>query len=248
MSTEGFSSPFGSRLTLSALRREFASMFASLEELQWHIRPELEYRIQQLFGDRSLRVLALAVEVTELYRAGSTTDLAGEVRSDVRMGRPVFPAAGDIDFNKVLSDRAENLLSSCQNPPLDTHVRAGMTDRLRECAFHIHPTIHPQLGIDVRRSFLSVVCAYRHSDPEIFNAIADVSSRFFNQRDTLPDRCHIEEMKQEIATMHAEAEELLLSYPFTLRHRLDDPQWVEGERQRLDTEIARLVAQKDALE
>lgn len=246
MSPEGFSSPFGSRLSLSALRREFASMFASLEELQWHIRPELEYRIQQLFGDRSLRVLALAVEVTELYRAGSASDLAGEVRSDVRMARPVFPAAGDIDFHKVISDRAENILSSSQNPPLDPHVRAGMTRRLRECAFHIHPTIHPFLGADGRQAFLSVVCAYRHSDPEIFNALADASTRFFSQGGALPDRCHIEEAKQEIATMHAEAEELSLSYPFTLRHRLDDPQWVEGERHRLDTEISRLVAQKDA--
>lgn len=238
----GHQTPFERRLSLSRLRKEFACLFSTLEEMRIYRRHQLTYRHMILFGAENLKVLSLAIEVSRLRKkriAASNSHRVNKTKRDQR----------ESHYARLLEQQTELQLSFMQFPPPDDSTVRDMTEKLRRGIMAAAPdiAIYTKEYPDLESIFNRLIHAYSAGNIELLSHLVDQAESITELAELTYHKGTVDRILEKIAKMRTRLEEMQLTFPYILTGRIDREDWIEAEHQRLQKEIKHLESQKSEL-
>ena len=239
------------------LRRQYADLVAKFDHLYLFEKPYLEALYLQAVGNLIYDVLQLTVEIAELqYRRqllqayinrDETPDLSAiNLEIDIKME----------EYNEMLHEEEERIKSAkayLEAKALPDEEAEELKRLYRLLVKRLHPDTHPNQSEREKDLFLQVQTAYRLCDLQKLREITllldgkDIDYEQI-QSSGLDMETLVNQMKERVALMEQKILALESDFPFTYRDKLNDPVWVENEKQRLNKQIDELTEERDRLQ
>lgn len=239
------------------LRRQYADLVAKFDHLYHFEKPYLEALYLQAVGNLIYDVLQLKVEIAELqYRRqllqayinrDETPDLSAiNLEIDIKME----------EYNEMLHEEEERIKSAkayLEAKALPDEEAEELKRLYRLLVKRLHPDTHPNQSEREKDLFLQVQTAYRLCDLQKLREITllldgkDIDYEQI-QSSGLDMETLVNQMKERVALMEQKILALESDFPFTYRDKLNDPVWVENEKQRLNKQIDELTEERDRLQ
>ncbi len=238
------------------LRRQYADLVAKFDHLYLFEKPYLEALYLQTVGYLIYDVLQLKVEIAELqYRRQL---LQAYINRDETPDLSVINIEIDIkmeEYNEMLQEQEERIKSAkayLEAEPLSDEDAEELKRLYRLLVKRLHPDTHPNQSEREKDLFLQVQTAYRLCDLQKLREITllldgkDIDYEQI-QSSGLDMETLVNQMKERVALMEQIIQALENDFPFTYRDKLNDPVWVENEKQRLNKQIDELTEERDRL-
>lgn len=238
------------------LRRQYADLVARFDHLYLFEKPYLEALYLQTVGNLIYEVLELKVEIAELqYRRqllqayinrDETPDLASiDIEIEIKME----------EYNEMLQEEEERIQTAkayLEAKALPNEDAEELKRLYRLLVKRLHPDTHPNQSEREKDLFLQVQTAYRLCDLQKLREITmlldgkDIDYEQI-QSSGLDMETLVNQMKERVAMMEQRIQALEADFPFTYRDKLNDPVWVENEKQELQQQIDELTEERDHL-
>lgn len=216
------------------------ALFSVAARMKYFVRAQLVWRYQNSFGNDRLTNLVLSVNLAELREGASNNvelpdavDNTGIIRSRQILGP---------GFIKRIEQSAEDLLMLPFREPVPEREQEYLTRLLSEALPYCCALVCEKRDAVVSDTD-TLLELYRNRDASGIMEIIKCGERLKEESDE-DKEVDSPMLQKEISRLMSELEEMNLSFPFILRHKLDDPQWLEGERERLQkerNELRRLI-------
>ena len=244
------------------LQREYSDLIAKRDDLLLHERPWLEAIYMEAIGQLQYEELCLQYDIAllklerDLLQAYLNRGEQPDVEVVVEQVEQTAQA-----YNERIWHEEEKIKEA--KSYIEQHAEENSKQRdaekielkkiYKRLVHRLHPDLHPEQTEWERELFLRVQDAYRDGDLEKMrqleselNAGMPPSSAM---SDTLEDwEERLAKLKEQIASIKAEVEQIEHGFPFTYREKLYDQEWISATREEIHVRIERLKQLKDRLE
>lgn len=232
---------------IGSLKDELSVTYATNEKMRAFDSARIYGHYQALFGPQNLKVFMLSVQVRELNMKIESLNRVEMPGRGIAVNEEAFKLEvfkNQINFNSgmLLGVSLDDLPSE-----EETEALAGLLGAVTRAA---HPLFYTDVG-RVRQASRIM----RRARMAFLQCRGDGLRRLRRKAETLsvgidcPDPEGMREnIKREIVRLRAEREGMMIQFPLSLTHRLNDPKWRMTETERLLQEARTLEELRDHLE
>jgi len=234
------------------LRRRYLDLFTRYEYMITIERDTLYTNYIMLIGQDKFENFKLAVEVrglkmkVELAQAAVNRDERPDVdaiEQEVieRMDR----------YYQAVAEQAEALQAANEATMIPPETITEARNVYRVLVKRLHPDLHPEQSEETNDLFIKAQAAYHNLDVKALREILlriDVGEPI----STIADKVDLEtlentiqRLQEQIARLEEKIGRLDLSFPFVLRDKITDPEWIAKQKEELATERKRLEELRD---
>ncbi|MBQ6962104.1 MAG: hypothetical protein IJP79_00140 [Paludibacteraceae bacterium] len=242
------------KLEHERLKKEFSSLMLTLEDMKQQSGPRLSALYTKLFGNKKYEILNLQVEIRILERRKQL--LQYYINRDETPNLTLISETIDEivdEYNKMLAEEAQKIVAAKQflespilNPEETTEIKAIY----RMLVKHLHPDINPDLSEQEKELFLIAQIAYSQGDLE---KLRELSLAIKAEKIGQGDKCHgeiqeyIDKLKEKINILKEKISGLEAMFPFTLKDKLADENWIKEEQKKDQDAIKELTEKRNHL-
>lgn len=236
------------------LKKKYASLMLTLEEMRQHDGPKLTALYLSLLGNKKYEILNLQVEIKtlemrkQLLQSYINRDETPDLHAINKRVEDVVA-----DYNRVLEQEAQRIKSAkeyLEAPLLSDEDSAEIRTLYRMLVKHLHPDLNPKLTENEKDLFQIVQEAYSSSNLDKLREISlaiDTARVVDSSNYTSDIQEYIDSLKGRIANLEHKIEELKNMFPHTLKDKIFDSKWVETEQKQCADDIAQLTEKRDNL-
>ena len=238
--SDNISGGSGSGVSLAALRESFASLYAALENMREIEGPELHTRYVALFGEENLTLFSLAVEATELRSLVRLAQVSAPLDDAAKERIRREAKASTAPYRRRMELRSMEYIVSDMAGYAGKRRDGMLLSLLKRASVMVFATDIPRPA--TRSLFGRLETLFRNRDLEGMRSLveelkADCAA---SARDDDNERRERASLEKAIAITRAEIDELNMTYPYIMRSRLAEQNWIRLEHERLQREIASL--------
>ena len=238
---------------MEELKRESANLFNRRDEMLTYEYPRLcslyltevgQLKYEEFSLEVEVRILSLRLSLIQAYVNRNAAPDHDAIEEKIRIEKE--------NYQRVLNEKMGDIKAAKEYlaaPLLSLEETREMRALYALLIKKLHPDINPGQTEREKELFLKVVAAYKTQDLAALRQILlmlDTDSLEDLSEDTLQDQ--IEKLEKTVAGIKERIAELEAQFPFNLRDKIFDKEWV-GEQQRLIREsIAALTERKKSLE
>lgn len=232
---------------IGSLKDELSVTYATNEKMRVFDSARVYGHYQTLFGPQNLKVFMLSVQVREL---NMKIDLLS------RAGMPGHRHIADEENNKleVLKKQINFNSGMLLGVSLEDLPTEEETEELTGLLCRVTRAAHPLFYTDGERSrkasrlMSRAGMAFRHCRADSLRRLRAKAEALSAGTDGSDSAAMRESIKKEIVRLRAERERMLIRFPLSLMHRLNDSVWRMGEAERLIQEERTLEELRGHLE
>lgn len=244
------------------LQRQYADLIAKRDDLLMQEGPRLEAIYMETIGQLQYEELCLQYDIAllKLERDLLQSFLNRGEEPDLDVVNEQVEQTAQT-YNENIHRHEEKIKQA--KTYIEAHKEESSKDKdaeklelkrlYKRLVHRLHPDLHPEQTEWERELFLKVQEAYRNEDlnklrqlEEELNAGMPFTSV---ESDTIEDwEERVKKLKEQIAAIEAEIEEIENSFPFTYREKLYDQEWISAKQEEIRVRIEQLQAEKDRLE
>ena len=229
------------REEIKKLKTEFSMLVLDLDELRFVVCPNIKTAYQLAFGALELRVFdayclhARLRRMIEMIRARKNRREPVDVKE--------IENALDREFAEYLEQREEQLralneaIEHAQEDVLSGQETMELKKLYRTAVKALHPDLHPEQTPEEANLFLKAVSAFQNGDLRLMRVVCEAigtETPQFSQSDTMEElRAERDRLKENLAAVLKEIEEIKRDYPYTLRNFVEDEQTAQEHKSSL---------------
>ncbi len=231
---------------LQKLRTELIKLIADRDHLLNVVKPNLEARYYAVIGKEQYRLFLLRNDVLRLRRKIEL------IRASLNRGEEPDPELIEEQLDKELQQWIEELQDLARKiewaeyrsrlPRLSVEEARELRRLFRELVRKLHPDLNEELPENHKYLWERVLSAYRNGDLEELQTLSLLVSE--RKEDLPPEPSTMEQLAADIKKMGQKIEKVLEDlakiqeqFPFSLRDKLDDAQWVAEQQKDLERQI-----------
>lgn len=238
---------------LEELKRESANLFNKRDEMITYEYPRLyslylteigQLKYEEFSLQTEVSVLSLRLSLIQSYVNRNQAPDYEAIEEKIRIEKENYQRI----LNEKMADikaAKEYLAAPLMTPEESRELRAVYMLLVKK----LHPDINPGQPERHKELFLKVVAAYKTQDLNTLRQILlmlDTDSMEDLPEDTLQD--HIEKLEKTVEGIRERIKELESQFPFNLRDKIYDKEWVEEQQNLLKESIKALNEKKQSLE
>ena len=238
---------------LEELKRESANLFNKRDEMMTYESPRLyalylteigQLKYEEFTLETEVKVLTLRLSLIQSYINRNKAPDFEAIDEQIRIEKE--------NYQKILNEKMADIKAAKEYmaAPLMTveesrELKATYTLLVKK----LHPDINPNQTERELELFLKTVAAYKMQDLATLRQILlmlDTDSMEALPADTLQDQ--IEKMEKTVAGIKERIEQLEQQFPFNLRDKIFDKEWVAEQKRLIKESIEALKVKKQSLE
>ena len=238
---------------LEELKRESANLFNKRDEMITYEYPRLyslylteigQLKYEEFSLQTEVSVLSLRLSLIQSYVNRNQAPDYEAIEEKIRIEKENYQRI----LNEKMADikaAKEYLSAPLMSPEESRELRAVYMLLVKK----LHPDINPGQPERHKELFLKVVAAYKTQDLNTLRQILlmlDTDSMEDLPEDTLQD--HIEKLEKTVEGIRERLKELESQFPFNLRDKIYDKEWVEEQQNLLKESIKALNEKKQSIE
>lgn len=230
---------------LEELKRQSASLYNRKEEMLTYEKPKLESLYTKYIGELLFEEFRLKTEVSkismtiDLMQAYINRNAAIDIEKVERDVESAFE-----EYSRTIADHMEAVKAAnayLSAPLLSPEDSKELTTSYRLIAKKLHPDINPDATEEQKELFIKAVAAYKSSDLVTLRSIVlmletdvykDIPQETLETQIAKVEKT-VEEFKNRIEQMES-------LFPFNMKDKIYDKEWVKSEQDRLGISIEAL--------
>lgn len=238
---------------LEELKRESANLFNKRDEMLTYEYPRLcslylteigQLKYEEFSLQTDVKVLSIRLSLIQSYINRNQAPDYDAIEERVRIEKENYKRLLNEKMEDIKAAR-EYLAAPLMTPEESRELRAIYMLLVKK----LHPDINPDQPERHKELFLKVVAAYKTQDLATLRQILlmlDTDSVENLPADTLQD--HIEKLEKTVEGIRERIAELESQFPFDLRDKIYDKDWVAEQQNLIKESIKALTEKKQSLE
>lgn len=238
---------------LEELKRESARLFNKRDEMLTYEQPKLyslylaeigQLKYEEFSLQTEVKLLSLRLSLIQAYINRNQAPDFEAIETQVNLERE--------NYQKILNEQMEDIKAAKEylaSPLLSTEDSRELKATYTLLVKKLHPDINPDQTEREKELFLKTVAAYKTQDLNTLRQILlmlDTDSPEALPADTLQDQ--IEKLEETVAGIKERIAQLESQFPFDLRDKIYNKEWVEEQQRMIKESIQTLKEKKVSLE
>lgn len=242
------------RLEYDELKKKFASLTLTFEEMVQEQSPRLSAMYLKLLGNKRYEILNVQVEIKtlemrkQLLQSYTNRNQTPDLKAIAQKVDAVVN-----EYNQILAEEAQKLKDAkeiLEAPVLSEKETAEIRTLYRMLVKHLHPDTNPDQSDKDKDLFIVVQNAYQHRDiaklQEICLAL-DTGKITGTSINIGSIKEYIDKLKPKVAALEQKIADLGKMFPFTIKDNLLDDNWIKQEQQKDEETLQQLKEKRDHL-
>ena len=242
------------RLEYDELKKKFTDLMLTFEDMKQHLGPKISALYLNLLGNKKYEILNLQVEIKtlemrkQLLQSYINRDQTPDLKTISKQIQETVET-----YNQMLENEAQKLKDAktlLEAPVLNPEDTAEAKSLYRMLVKHLHPDANPDLTDKEKDLFLVVQTAYSVGDLEKLREIClTLDSGKIINTDTCTANLseYINKLKNKISGLEQKIADLNKMFPFNLKDKITDKNWVQEEQQKDNETVAQLTEKRNNL-
>lgn len=241
------------------LQKEYSDFIAKRDDLLFYEVPRLEAVYMDTIGQLQYEILQLEYDIALLkmerdlmqsyVNRGEEPEIA-TVKTKVEETAQTFHENLRHEEERIKNAKAYIEEHKEENSKQKDAEKIELKQLYKRLVRRLHPDLHPEQTEWEKEMFLKVQEAYRNQDSERLHRLEaelDAGMPFTSvENDTIEEwEVRVEKLKEQIAAILKEIEDMERQFPITYRDKLNSQEWVAAKQEELRVRIEVLQKEKE---
>lgn len=236
---------------LDLLKKEFSDLFTAKNEMLTYEEPFLTARYLELIGGKKYEIYCLQVELAMQKQYLERMMVCINQNKSINLNK-IEKEINDLfaEHQARIAQEAQTLASAkefLKSSFLSEEEMIKIKTVYRLIVKKLHPDINPSHSEHDKELLLKAQAAYELCDLQALNEILvaiDLPNPSAIKEMSTPDMsAYLTKMEENVSKLKQQIQELELKFPFNLRSKLANEEWIAMEQEAMETEISALKSE-----